>query len=119
MLDDGRDRGALPLGLGDADAPPGLADPTQVEEAVLLPATDAAAYAERWRVLQRDAAEHPRQTLEEADALVLEVLSDVLEGFAARRAEVEGRWARDDVEDDGIRSVLRPHRALFLRLIDA
>ena len=111
-LDDGRDRGEAPVGVVDTGETPG--------NVALLPADEDAAFQERWRALQERFVDEPRSTVEQADALVAEVMERLAEGFADAREHLEEQWGRgEEVSTEDLRVALQRYRAFFRRLLSA
>ena len=108
-IDDGRDRDTH-LGVVDPEAPP--------LGAGLLPVGEDAAFQQRWEALQARFVDEPRSTVEQADALVAEVMERLAEGFADTRDRLEDQWDRgEDVSTEDLRVVLKRYRAFFHRLL--
>jgi hypothetical protein len=56
--------------------------------------------------------------VEQADALVAEVIKRLADSFAAERSKLEGQWGRgDDVSTEDLRIALRRYRSFFDRLL--
>jgi polyhydroxyalkanoate synthesis regulator phasin len=72
----------------------------------------------RWRELQTKFVDDPRVTVEEADALVDELLQDIGRGFADARAELERQWTEgDNASTEDLRLTLQRYRSFFERLL--
>jgi hypothetical protein len=72
----------------------------------------------RWRRLQSSFVDDPRVTVEQADALVDELLQDIARGFADARAELERQWTEgDDASTEELRLTLQRYRSFFERLL--
>jgi hypothetical protein len=110
-LDDGRDH-ATHLGVIDPEAAP--------PKVALLPVGEDAAFLQRWQALQARFADDPRESAEQADALVAEVMERLAEGFADARERLEEQWDRgDDVPAEDLRVALERYSAFFERLLSA
>jgi len=104
--------------------PPRSAD-TQVEtedagepRAQLLEPGDREAMTARWREIQADFVDQPRQAMQDADALVAGLMQQLAKTFADERAQLEGQWSRgDDVSTEDLRVSLQRYRAFFERLL--
>src|SRR5262245_10311327 len=57
---------------------------------------DAEAYRTRWGGIQSGFVDEPRKAVEEADALVAEVMKRLAEGFADERGRLEKQWEHAD-----------------------
>jgi hypothetical protein len=72
----------------------------------------------RWEQIQASFVDEPRGAVEQADALVAEAISNLAEGFARTRAELDGQWKRgDSVSTEDLRQALRHYRSFFGRLL--
>ena len=86
--------------------------------AALLPASDARTFRSRWEAIQIGFVDEPRQSVEQADSLVAEVMQHLAGIFANERARLEGQWSRGgDVSTEDLRIALRRYRAFFDRLL--
>lgn len=101
-----------PMGPGSAEA-----DGDQESE----PLFDDAAigkHRERWRAIQADFVDDPRQAVKQADELVAELIGQLAKSFADERSRLEGQWDRgDDVSTEDMRIALRRYRSFFGRLL--
>jgi hypothetical protein len=62
----------------------------------------------------------PRDAVENADALVAELMQRLADGFARERERLEGQWSRgEDVSTEDLRVVLQRYRSFFRRLLSA
>jgi hypothetical protein len=90
------------------------------ERPALLESGDAAELERRWRDLQTSFVDEPRRTVEEADALVADLMQRLARGFAEQRSRLEGQWDRgDDVSTEDLRVALTRYRSFFQRLLEA
>ena len=86
----------------------------------LLPREQNAEFQTRWEKIQTGFVDEPRQTVEQADELVAEVMKRLAEGFATERERLEGQWGRgEDVSTEDLRVALQRYRAFFRRLLSA
>ena len=98
----------------DADATPADDSPE------LLPRERTRSSRRRWETIQTGFVDEPRQTVEQADELVAEVMKRLAEGFAAERERLEGQWGRgEDVSTEDLRVTLQRYRGFFQRLLSA
>jgi hypothetical protein len=99
------------------------ADATRDEDSSrepLLSGSSADSYRGRWEQIQARFVDDPRTSVEEADALVNEVIHDLETSFGSERETLEGQWQRgEDVETEDLRVVLRRYRSFFDRLLSA
>jgi hypothetical protein len=86
----------------------------------LLPHDENARFQERWQEIQTGFVDEPRQTVEQADELVAQVMKRLAEGFAAERERLEQQWGRgEDISTEDLRVALQRYRAFFQRLLSA
>jgi len=86
----------------------------------LLPRDQNAEFQTRWEKIQTGFVDEPRQTVEQADELVAEVMKRLAEGFATERERLEGQWGRgEDVSTEDLRVTLQRYRGFFQRLLSA
>ena len=86
----------------------------------LLPREQNAEFQTRWEKIQTGFVDEPRQTVEQADELVAEVMKRLAEGFATERERLEGQWGRgEDVSTEDLRIALQRYRGFFQRLLSA
>src|SRR5438128_1205560 len=80
-----------------ADVPPSD-QPRAVNESPepLVNSGDAAGYRTRWGGIQTGFVDEPRKAVEEADALVAEVMTRLAQVFAEERKTLEAEWERSD-----------------------
>jgi hypothetical protein len=89
------------------------------ERAVPMFALDEAdGYRTRWDAVQTGFVDEPRKAVEEADALVAQVIKRLSEVFADERTNLEGQWGRgDQISTEDLRQALRKYRSFFERLL--
>jgi hypothetical protein len=103
---DAGDRGSVPAGRG--------------SRASLLEDGELRGITMRWKDIQAEFVDEPQKAVQEADALVAELLQRLAVMFAAERAELENRWAGgDQVSTEDLRQGLRRYRSFFERLLAA
>jgi hypothetical protein len=86
--------------------------------AALFVNEDADAYRTRWSGIQAGFVDEPRLAVEEADALVAEVIRRLAEGFADERRTLEAQWEHTDrVSTEDLRQAMRRYRSFFERLL--
>jgi len=85
----------------------------------LFPEDVANDFHKRWTDIQTGFVDEPRRAVEQADALVAEVIKRLANSFAEARAELEGQWGRgDNVSTEDLRVALQRYRAFFDRLLN-
>ena len=74
----------------------------------------------QWKDIQADFVDEPRKAIQDADALVAELMQRLAETFANEREQLESQWAGgDDVSTEDLRRGLRRYRSFFERLLAA
>jgi hypothetical protein len=74
----------------------------------------------RWETIQASFVDEPRHAVEEADALVADLMQRLAESFADERQALEGQWDRgDEVSTEDLRVALQRYRSFFDRLLSA
>jgi hypothetical protein len=74
----------------------------------------------RWKEIQAQFVDEPRSAVQDADALVADLMQRLARTFAAERAQLESRWASgEDVSTEDLRQGLRRYRSFFERLLAA
>ncbi len=72
----------------------------------------------RWEAIQTGFVDEPRAAVEQADALVSEMMTRLSEMFASERGSLEGQWSRgDNVSTEDLRVALKRYRSFFERLL--
>jgi hypothetical protein len=108
-------------GRGAADASDGdsvAADPGP--RARLLEDGELQSITTRWKDIQAEFVDEPELAVQEADALVAELMQRLAAMFATERAELEKRWAGGhQVSTEDLRQGLRRYRSFFERLLAA
>lgn len=86
--------------------------------ASLVPQEEAARFLTEWNRIQSRFVDDPRGTVQEADALVAEMIKQVTELFADERSETQRRWSGgDNVSTEDLRLAMRRYRSFFDRLL--
>jgi hypothetical protein len=100
-------------GHGSAAAGPG-------PRASLLEDGELQSITMRWKDIQAEFVDEPEQAVQEADALVAELMQRLAAMFANERAGLEKRLAGDQqVSTEDLRQGLRRYRSFFERLLAA
>jgi hypothetical protein len=74
----------------------------------------------RWDDIQSRFVDDPRNSVEQADTLVLEVVQDLQTTFGSERSSLEAQWqSGEDVQTEDLRVALRRYRSFFDRLLSA
>jgi hypothetical protein len=88
--------------------------------AQLLEGDEMQSMRARWKDIQAEFVDEPRTAVQDADALVAELMQRLAQMFASERDELESRWAGgDEVSTEDLRDGLRRYRSFFERLLAA
>jgi hypothetical protein len=88
--------------------------------AMLLEDGELQSITMRWKDIQAEFVDEPKTAVQEADALVAELMQRLASMFATERAELEDRWAGgNEVSTEDLRQGLRRYRSFFERLLAA
>ena len=72
----------------------------------------------RWEAIQAGFVDEPRRAVEQADALVREVIDQLSRSFSSERQGLEEQWSRGaDASTEDLRVALRRYRSFFDRLL--
>jgi hypothetical protein len=78
-------------------------------------------YRTRWDAIQTGFVDEPQRAVQEADALVAQVIKRLSEVFADERTRLEQHWGRADkdqqISTEDLRLALRKYRSFFERLL--
>jgi hypothetical protein len=86
----------------------------------LLPADQSQRFTSHWEEIQASFVDQPRQAVEQADALVADLMQRLAASFSNERERLEGHWDRgDDVSTEDLRVALTRYRSFFDRLLSA
>jgi hypothetical protein len=103
----------LEKGKGTTGKPADIDKPTP-----LFPENESTNFRNRWTEIQAAFVDEPRRAVEQADALVAEVIKRLASSFADERSKLEGQWGRgDNVSTEDLRVSLQRYRAFFDRLL--
>jgi hypothetical protein len=84
----------------------------------LFPNEDLVGYRTQWESIQTGFVDQPRAAVEQADALVSQVVTRLTDVFTRERSTLEGQWAKgDNVSTEDLRIALTRYRAFFHRLL--
>ena len=95
------------------------ADRAETEpRAALFPGNESQEFQGRWSDIQASFVDEPRQAVEQADALVAEVMQRLAQVFADERGKLEHQWSSgEDTDTEALRQALRRYRSFFDRLL--
>ena len=84
----------------------------------LLPQELASQYKERWESIQATFVDEPRDSVEQADALVADLMQRLAAVFSEEREQLEAHWdGGQDVSTEDLRVALMRYRSFFDRLL--
>ncbi|HKP98872.1 MAG TPA: hypothetical protein VJ735_00950 [Actinomycetes bacterium] len=84
----------------------------------LLATENAEGFRARWTDIQTGFVDAPRRAVEQADALVAELMQHLASSFADERGRLERHWDQgDDVPTDHLRDAFQRYRSFFERLL--
>jgi hypothetical protein len=80
--------------------------------------TNADDLRQRWEAIQTGFVDEPRRAVEQADALVAQVIQELARSFADERQRLEAQWSRgDQVGTEDLRVALQRYRSFFQDLL--
>ncbi len=75
-------------------------------------------FRSRWRDIQADFVDSPRESVQKADELVAAIIQRLAEVFSAEREKLESNWGEGrDVSTEDLRQALQRYRSFFDRLL--
>jgi hypothetical protein len=84
----------------------------------LFPDEELVGYRTRWESIQTGFVDQPRAAVEQADALVSQLVTRLTELFTRERSTLEGQWTKGDtVSTEDLRIALTRYRSFFQRLL--
>ena len=84
----------------------------------LFPSEELVGYRSRWDAIQTGFVDQPRAAVEQADALVSQVVTRLTEVFTRERSTLEGQWTKgENVSTEDLRIALTRYRSFFHRLL--
>lgn len=76
-------------------------------------------YRSRWSGIQTGFVDEPRRAVEQADALVSELMTRLTDTFTNERRNLEGQWEKSDkVSTEDLRIAMQRYRSFFERLLN-
>ena len=84
----------------------------------LFPNEELVGYRTRWESIQTGFVDQPRAAVEQADALVSQVMTRLTEVFTRERSMLEAQFTKgDNVSTEDLRIALTRYRSFFHRLL--
>jgi len=75
-------------------------------------------YRSRWKGIQTEFVDEPRQAVEKADELVAELMQNLAQSFSEQRSRLESEWDHSErASTEDLRLALRRYRSFFDRLL--
>jgi len=102
----------VPVAVGSTEAGAGQAQP-----AGLGSAGDQERFAARWQEIQAGFVDEPRRAVQDADALVVDMMDRLAQMLASEREQLESAGETGKVSTEDLRQGLRRYRSLFERLL--
>ena len=88
--------------------------------AQLLEDNEPQAILVRWKNIQAQFVDEPKRAVQDADALVADIMQRLARMFTSERDQLESRWASgNDLSTEDLRRDLRRYRSFFERLLAA
>ena len=102
----------------DAIAPEPATRDTDEAAAPLFSREAADDFWRRWDSIQAGFVDEPRRAVQDADALVDDIVKRLADSFSNARTRLEQRWDRgDSVSTEDLRLALQQYRSFFKRLL--
>ena len=84
----------------------------------LFPNEELTGYRTQWESIQTGFVDQPRAAVEQADALVSQLVTRLTDVFARERSALEGQWTKgENVSTEDLRVALTRYRSFFHRLL--
>ena len=94
---------------------------TRTEEAAHAPlfeSSEGEGFRSRWEAIQTGFVDSPREAVQQADALVADLMKRLTDVFTEERGALEQQWGRgDNVSTEDLRVALKRYRSFFERLL--
>lgn len=88
------------------------------ERSPLFEENEAGGYRTQWEAIQAGFVDEPRAAVEQADALVAQVMKRLAESFASERSNLEQQWDKGgQLTTEDLRVALKRYRSFFERLL--
>ena len=86
----------------------------------LFTAEETGSFRSRWTEIQTGFVDRPRESVEEADRLVADLVQRLTAQFGDERSRLEAQWDRgDEASTEDLRVALTRYRSFFERLLAA
>jgi hypothetical protein len=95
-----------------------MGDLEHAERTALFEPTQLSEFKGRWSEIQASFVDEPQRAVQQADALVSDVISRIADSFGRERTQLEQQWDRGgDVSTEELRQALQRYRSFFSRLL--
>jgi hypothetical protein len=92
--------------------------PTGQAEVALFEDSDQEAFWERWSAIQTSFVDEPRHSVEEANALVTDLMDRLVSSFREEQSRLKEQWTRgEEVTTEDLRTTLQRYRSFFGRVL--
>jgi hypothetical protein len=86
--------------------------------AALLNLDESEQFRAHWNEIQGKFVDEPRSSVQQADALVSEVIEKITQMFADEHSSLEGQWKEgNNVSTEDLRKALQHYRSFFNRMV--
>ena len=86
--------------------------------AALLNQEESEHFRKRWNEIQGEFVDEPRFAVQQADALVSEVIEQITQMFTTEHTSLENQWNQgNEVSTEDLRKALQRYRSFFNRLV--
>ena len=84
----------------------------------IFPGDEAGGFRSRWEAIQTGFVDEPRTAVEQADALVAQVVTRLAEIYSDERDRLDSQWDKgDNISTEDLRIALKRYRSFFDRLL--
>jgi len=84
----------------------------------LLNREESEHFRTRWNEIQGKFVDEPRAAVQQADALVSEVIEQITQTFTNEHSSLENQWNQgNDISTEDLRKALQRYRSFFNRLV--
>jgi hypothetical protein len=88
------------------------------ESSALFNHVESEHFRTRWSQIQGGFVDEPRSSVQQADALVSEVIEKIAQMFASEHSSLESQWNQgSEVSTEELRKALQHYRSFFNRLV--
>lgn len=77
------------------------------------------AFSQRWSTIQESFVDEPQRSVEQANALVADLMDRLVSSFRSEQSRLEEQWGQgDEVTTEDLRIILQRYRSFFSRLLE-